>query len=245
MRKKMDIRNKLATQRVWTCCRLATLCLAVVVSACSATQQVPIKQTDIKCGFLGSDCDRLIAGEPGQAALRYVNPNANWTQYKKVLIEPVTFWGSDTTKISAADQQTLTNFFYQVLREELGKKFEVVEQAGPGVMRVQVALTDTEAATPGMRTVSMVVPQARLLSTLKYAATGTYAFVGGAQAEGKVTDAETGQVLAEAMDKRVGGGSIEAAAQWQWGDAENAMKAWAAQIADRLAAWTAGGVKPS
>jgi uncharacterized protein DUF3313 len=241
----MEASNKLATEGVWARCRMAALCLAVVVAACSATQQVAIQKTDIKCGFLGNDCDRLIAGEQGQAALRYVNPNANWTQYKKVLVEPVTFWGSDTTKISAADQQTLTNFFYQAMREELGKKFEVVDQAGPGVMRVQVALTDTEAATPGMRTVSMVIPQARLLNTLKYAATGTYAFVGGAQAEGKVTDAVSGQVLAEAIDKRVGGGSVETAAQWQWGDAENAMKAWAAQIAERLSAWTAGGVKPS
>src|SRR5262249_11276792 len=184
-------------------------------------------------------------GEEGKDGMRYVNPNANWTQYQKVLIDPVTFWGSDTTKIAAEDQQTLTNFFYQALREELGKKFEVVDQAGPGVMRVQVALTDTEAATPGLRTVSMVIPQARLLNTLKYAATGTYAFVGGAQAEGKITDAVSGQVLAEAMDKRVGGGSVETAAQWQWGDAENAMKAWATQIADRLSSWTSGGVTPS
>ena len=241
----MGVSNKLVTEGAWTRGRMVVLCLAVVVSACSATQQVPIQKTDIKCGFLGADCDRLIAGDQGQAALRYVNPNANWTQYKKVLIDPVTFWGSDNTKISAEDQQTLTNFFYQAMREQLGKKFEVVDQAGPGVMRVQVALTDTEAATPGLRTVSMVIPQARLLNTLKYAATGTYAFVGGAQAEGKVTDSVSGQVLAEAVDKRVGGGAVSTAAQWQWGDAENAMTAWATQMTDRLSAWTSGGVQPS
>src|SRR5438876_453363 len=79
-------------------------------------------------------------------------------------------------------------------------------------------------ATPVLRTVSMVIPQARALATLKYAATGTYAFVGSAQAEGKVVDSVTGQVLAAGVDKRVGGGSITTAAQWQLGDAENAMK---------------------
>jgi hypothetical protein len=31
-----------------------------------------------------------------------------------------------------------------------------------------------------------------------------------------------------------------AAAQWQWGDAENAMNAWAAKAASRFAAWTSG-----
>ena len=93
--------------------------------------------------------------------------------------------------------------------------------------------------------ISLVIPQARTLNTLKYAATGSYAFVGGAQVEGKLTDAVTGQVLAEAVDKRIGGGSLEAAAQWQWGDAENAMTAWATMITNRLSSWTSGAVKPS
>src|SRR6266545_1696479 len=164
-RESMGARNNYMTRGAWARYEIAVLCLTIFATACSATQQVPIKQTDIKCGFLGSDCDRLIAGEQGQAALRYVNPNAPWTQYKKILIDPVTFWGSDTTKISAADQQTLTDYFSQVLREELGKKFQLVDQAGPGVIRVQVALTDAEAATPGLRTVSMIIPQARALNT--------------------------------------------------------------------------------
>jgi hypothetical protein len=228
---------------------MAALCLAALTPSCSTTQQVPIKQAEIqtgnKCGLLGSDCNRLTAGQEGQAALRYVNPDAAWSQYKKILIEPVTFWGSDTTQISAADQQMLVDYCQQVLREELGKKFQLVDQVGPGVMRLQAALTDAAAATPGMRTISMVVPQARTLNTLKYAATGTYAFVGGAEGEMKLTDAATGQLLAAAMDKRIGGGSLETAAQWQWGDAENAMKAWATQLAERLSTWTSGAAKPS
>jgi Protein of unknown function (DUF3313) len=41
-----------------------------------------------------------------------------------------------------------SNFLYQALRDQLGKKFRLVEQAGPGVMVVQVAITDVQAATP-------------------------------------------------------------------------------------------------
>ena len=223
--------------------------MAALAPACSTTQQVPIKpaeiQTGNKCGLLGEDCNRLTPGQEGQAALRYVNPNASWSQYQNILLEPVTFWGSDATQVSAADQQTLVNYCQQVLHEELGKKFKLVDQVGPGVMRLQVAIVDATAATPGMRTVSVVVPQARTLNTLKYAATGTYAFVGGAEGEMKLTDAATGQLLAAAVDKRVGGGSLETAAQWKWGDAENAMKAWAVQLADRLSSWTSGTAKPS
>jgi len=42
------------------------------------------------------------------------------------------------------------------------------------------------------------------------------------------------------VDKRVGGGSLKTAAQWQLGDAENAMTAWSQQMANRLSAWTSG-----
>ena len=58
-----------------------------------------------------------------------------------------------------------------------------------------------------------IVPQARALNTVKDAATGAYAVIGGAQAEAKLTDAVTGQLLAAAADRRVGGGSLQATAQ--------------------------------
>lgn len=245
----MEERKQSVRYGRWTRSSIVALGLAALASACSTTQQAPVKlanlETGNKCGLLGSDCNRLTPGKEGEAALRYVNPNASWTQYKQILIEPVTFWGGDTTTISAADQQMLVNYFQQVLREELSKKFQIAEQVGPGVMRVQVAILDASAATPGLRTVSMIVPQARTLNTLKYAATGTYAFVGGAEVEVKLTDAANGQLLAAAVDKRIGGGSLEAAAQWQWGDAENAMKAWATQWTERVSSWTSGTVKPA
>ena len=219
--------------------------IAAFVLGCAATQQVVVKKEEVKCGFLGSDCAKLTAGAKGQAALRYINTTASWTQYDKILVESVTFWGTDTTKVSAADQQALTDYFYQMLREEFGKKFQLVDQAGPGVMKLQVALTDAEGATPGLRTISTIVPTARAVNALKYAATGTYSFVGGAQAEAKLTDATTGELLGEWIDRRVGGGSLEAAAQWKWGDAENAMKSWATQLAERLSSWTSGMATPS
>ena len=89
------------------------------------------------------------------------------------------------------------------------------------------------------------MPQLHLLNTLQSAATGTFVFAGGAQVEGKVTDATTGQVLAEIVDRRLGGGSLKAAEQWEWGDAENAMNLWAKQAAERLSSWTSGAAAPS
>jgi len=241
----METGNNAGHRGVWARIGVAALCVVALATACTPTQQVAVKRADLKCGLLGSDCDRLTPGAQGQFDLRYVNPSANWRQYTRIIVDPVTFWGSDTTKVSAAEQQALTDYFYQVLREQLGKRFQLVDEAGPGVMRLHAALTDVEAATPGLRTVSTVIPQARALNTLKYAATGTYAFIGGAQAEAKLTDAVTGQLLAGALDRRVGGGSLKAAAQWQWGDAENVMNHWATQVTERVYSWTSGAATPS
>jgi len=232
------------TIRMATQARMAAPLLVLglaLLGACTTTQKAPVT---LASGFLGADRAKLTVGGENQAGLRYVNPAAQWMQYKKVMVAPVTFWGADTTKISATDQQTLVNYFQQQLREQLGKKFELVEQPGPGVMKVAVAMTDAEAATPVLRSISMIIPQAHMVSNLKYLATGTFPFVGAAQAEVKITDAVSGVTLAAAVDKQLGGGSIEAGFQWEWGDAENAINNWSERLADKLAAWTSGAEKP-
>ncbi|MGZ8238375.1 MAG: DUF3313 domain-containing protein [Methylobacter sp.] len=223
---------------------LAILCL-LLITACTTTENVPLSEDTVNCGLLGNSCGmRLTPGGKGQAGLRYVNPAAQWTSYNKVMIDPVTFWGGDMTSVLATDQQVLVNYFSQQLQEQLGKKFQIVNNAGPGVLRLQAAMTDAETATPVLRSVSMIIPQAHMLSNLKYLTTGTFPFVGGAQAEMKITDAVTGEVLAEAVDKRIGGGSFTTGLQWQWGDAENAIDKWCEMTTERLSAWTTGAEKP-
>jgi hypothetical protein len=196
-------------------------------------------------GFLGNDYSLMTppaAGSDQQAMLRYVNPTANWSSYNKVMISPVTYWASDDSKVSAADQQALCNYMYTVLVTDLGKTFVIVDEPGPGVIKVSAALTDATSAVPVLRSVSVVVPQARALSVIKMAATGTYAFVGSAQGAIKFNDSISGQLLAAAVDKRVGGASIKNVVVWQWGDADNAMNFWANLIDQRLVSW---GVQPS
>ena len=237
--------------RDWSHYVVLGLVLAAVVAGCSTTQQVKVSdKPGTYCPFLGNDiCGRLVATEtPGRFSgggepvmgLRYINPNARWTQYNKVLIAPVSFWGGDDTSVSKADQTALADFFTKSLNDELSKKFTVVSTPGPGVLDISVAIDDIGKAVPVLRTISMVIPQARALATLKYVATGTYSFVGSAQAEGKLVDSVSGELLAAGVDKRVGGGSIKTAAQWQLGDAENAMTAWSEQLANRLSSWTSG-----
>ncbi|MGH7841292.1 MAG: DUF3313 domain-containing protein [Candidatus Binataceae bacterium] len=221
---------------------LIAIALGTLIAGCAQTvadQSAVVKQVQsgaapAAAGFFGSDLSLLQPGQKDQAAMVYVNPNAQWKQYDKIMIEPVQFWDDPDTKVSPADQHTLTAYFYNQLKQELQKNFTLVDQGGPGVMQLQVALTNASSATPGLRTVSVIIPQARILNLGQSLATGSYAFAGSAEGEMKVTDTSSGQLLAAAIDKRAGGMALSTAAQWQWGDAENAMNYWAEKISNRL-----------
>jgi hypothetical protein len=188
-------------------------------------------------GFLGNDYSLLTPpaeGSDQKAMLRYVNPNVSWSSYNQIMIAPVTFWAADDSKLSAADQQALCNYAYNEFVKVLSKNFVLASQPGPGVMKISLALTDATSAVPVLRSISVVVPQARVLSAIKMAATGTYAFVGSAQGAFKANDSVSGQLLAAAVDKRVGGTSVKNIDVFQWGDAENAIDYWANLTDQRL-----------
>jgi hypothetical protein len=188
-------------------------------------------------GFLGKDYGLLKPGTPGSgqaAMLAYTNPNANFTSYSAVIISPVTYWADDDSKLSAEDQQILCNYFYLRLKKDFAKNFTLVTAPGPGVVRLTVALTDADSAVPALRTIAVVVPQARVLSMIKQGLTGTYSFVGSATGEAKLTDSVSGELLAAWSDQRFGSGAVKNAGVWKWGDAEHAMDYWANGLDQRL-----------
>jgi hypothetical protein len=108
------------------------------------------------------------------------------------------------------------------------------------VITFAVAIINATGATPGLRSVSLVIPQARILNYAQSLATGHAAFAGSAVAAFKATDSSSGTLLAESVDKRIGGMAVANAAQIQWGDAEAAMDYWALHITQRAVALGAG-----
>lgn len=216
-----------------------TVATAPIVPEASAGTEAAAPTTPQGVGFL-SNYSNLKPGQQGQPQWVYVNPNVQWSKYTKVMIDPVTFVASENSDVSPEDQQALADYFYNELKKQIGEKATIVNQAGPNVLRLRVALTDAEGATPGLRSISVIVPQARVLNLVQSAATGSYAFVGSASCEGEVTDSVTGEQLAAWIDKREGGMAMASAAQWKWGDAENAMKYWAKTLAERYVELTSG-----
>ncbi|MGH7925153.1 MAG: DUF3313 domain-containing protein [Candidatus Binatus sp.] len=231
----MKIKLVAAIAAAFLCGVLMTGCSQTVESQPAVLQQAEGAQpAPAVAGFFGQDASLLQPGTGDQAAMSYLNPNAQWSQYQKIMLQPVEFWDDPSTKVSQSDQQMLGDYFYNQLKEDLSKNFTLVDQPGPGVLVLRVAIVNATTSTPGLRTVSVIVPQARVLNGIQSLATGSYAFAGSAEAEMKATDGATNQFLAGAIDKRAGGMAISQAAQWQWGDAKSAMDYWAQKITNRL-----------
>lgn len=207
----------------------------IALAACSVTNQESMSdiQKAPQTGFL-SDYSLLQPGKEGQARLVYIKPNVDWHSYTGIFIEPVVFIADAGTHVDAKDQQVLSSYYYNTMKTHLSDVLPVVEQPGPHILILRAALTNVTSATPGLRTVSVVIPQARLINAAQSLATDSYAFVGSARGELEIKDGGTGQIVAEAVDGQSGGMSIKNAGVWKWGDAENAMDHWAEQAAKRL-----------
>ncbi|MGO9607917.1 MAG: DUF3313 domain-containing protein [Candidatus Binataceae bacterium] len=226
----------LSAAALWGCGTASTQAPVALTQETSSGQTVPSAASD----FLGSDASLLQPGSEGQAAYRYIAPNVQWSTYTNVLIQPVQYWDSADSSVSQQDQQMLTAYLYNVLKQSAARNFTIVDQPGPATISIQTAIINATAATPGLRSISVVIPQARILNYGQSLATGHAAFSGSVEVAVKFTDAVSGQLLGEFVDKRQGGMAVSQAAQLEWGDAESAMDAWGKMVTDRAAELGAG-----
>jgi Protein of unknown function (DUF3313). len=207
-----------------------------LVAACAPTKQITnVQPVD---GFL-PDPALLQQGQQGQAALVYLNPNANWPTYTKMMLDPVTIWlsaDSPLQNISPDRRQKFADALFGELYHAASTRCTMVTEPSPGTLKVRFALVEAEASEPTLNTISTYVPQARILSTLGGYAfnSGAGVFTGSATIEGYATDATTGSLLWQGVDKRAGANAIGSNTFNSWGDVEEAFKAWAKAFGTRM-----------
>jgi len=211
----------------WTT-RLTAILSATLIAACADTTRD--RNVDYS-GFLG-DYSMLLEGGDDQAQRRYVRPHVDWAAYSKVLLDPVTFWRGDESRksgVSSQDAQAMTNYFYQVIYEDLkGQGFQMVTSPEPDTLRVQVALTKLKESHVVLDVVSTVVPATLVVSGLEKLVTGKPSFVGEAEIEVKVKDAVSGELVGAGVAHRVGGKFLQASHFSSWGEVDDMMQLWAA-----------------
>ena len=202
----------------------------VTPAGCAGTKQA---RTVEPSGFLQDLYPQLREGKGDEALPVYRNPQVDWSAkatYEKILLDPVMIWRSKDSKLQGVDHhdaQAIADSFYALLYQELAKDYEMVTQPGPKTFRLQAAFTDAEQSNPGLdilSSVSALFNVAFVASTIKTLSSDKSLFKGGASIEAKFMDAESGEILAAAVDQRVGGRFLNREVFDSWNDVHGSLR---------------------
>ena len=213
---------------------LVTALLVLLLGACAHRRAAPAMETS---GFL-DDYALLREGGPNEMWRVYRSPEANWPAYDKVLLEPVTLWRSGRKSLDPVPKEDLLRLvsdFQSAVRTGLGEGFRVVDQAGPGVMRIRLAITDAHASDP----VLDILTAKRGTGRPHPAGDGplhaeTRRFLVSARIEGEIRDAQTNALMAERVDRH----RRDAPALETWAEVDRTFALWAERACARLEART-------
>jgi hypothetical protein len=207
----------------------AILTSAIGLAGCAASGMKDVKQT----GFLGN-YGQLQPGGDDRAALIYVNPDVDFKPYTKLMFERVSVFLSPTLESREIDPtilKELTDFYQNALLEAVKGGYEVVDQPGPDVLWVRVAITDVVPSNPTANTMSSIIPVGMVVAGATKAVSDANLGTGEAATEMEVLDSMTKERLAAAVDRRQGGKS---AFRGKWVDTKNAFEYWAKRFRERL-----------
>jgi len=220
--------------------RLAAGLSLLLVSAC--TRALAPAGPREWSGFL-DDYSRLREGSHGELAFEYRNPTVKWTAYDKVMIEPVTLWRSgkhSLDPIPEGDLVRLVSRFEIAVRRRLGVGFQLVDAAGPGTMRLRLAVTEARASDPVLDVLTANPDEADAVASGALGAE-LERFVDAAVIEGELRDAETDEILAAGVDQRRSKASRIAT----WAELDRAFDFWADRVCGRLEARAGRGAHSS
>ena len=217
---------------LWNIMALLLIGLMIMAFGCAKTQQA---KTVEQSGFLG-DYTQLQEGKGDMALYHYINPEADFSAYDKIVLDSVTIWAGEDSKMGKIPKQDLDNlahYLYAAVKEQLEKDYRIVDAPGEGTMRIRLALTEAGSSVRVMDVLSTYLPPARLISESKKLATGTHAFVGRASVELDVIDSVTNRRLVAVMDKRAGGKHYKGSTD-TWAHVKQAADYWAEQISGKF-----------
>ena len=208
---------------------LTVLLAGALLAGCAASGMKDVQKT----GFL-SDYSQLKPGGDDRAALYYIKPGVDLKPYNKLMFERFVVLLSDSAEyreIDPAMLKELTDYYQNAVFTAVKDGYEIVDQPGPGVLRVRVAITQLKPSNPTTNTLSTIVPVGMVVAGATKATSGDNLGTGEAGTEFEMLDSVTGERLAAAVDKRQGGKGVF---RGKWEDTKEAFDTWAKRFRLRL-----------
>jgi hypothetical protein len=203
-----------------------------IITGCSSTFQTRKVETS---GFL-SNYPQLKKGIGDEAQLIYINPQADFNAYTRILMDPVKFYSDENSKLEGEDKKRIVDYLHATILEQLKYDYTFVNKPSEGTMRLRVAITEARGSKVVMDTISSIIPIGMALGLVKKVATGTNLSVGKASVELEILDSQTGERLVAAVDERAGRKYTGKFDKFQkYHTVEAAFDFWAKKLKKRLA----------
>jgi Protein of unknown function (DUF3313) len=180
-------------------------------------------------GFL-KDYPKFKPGKEGGVDLIYLKENVDFKSYDKIMLDHVVFYFSKDAKyrgIHTNELQELADAFHKAMADALKDGYPLVEEPGPGVLRIRCAITDVVATRSFWSTDTTVTSEGL---EIKRSMTKEYNPVGGASMEMELLDALTNGRVAAAIDTKAAGEYEVVKGLKKWGHAEDTFEFWAKKL---------------
>ena len=195
-------------RRTWLMVLLLISSLLLVAGCASTNGKAKVDEGPKYSGFL-SDYSKLQPDPDGSKAMRYINPETSLKKYNKVMIDKIVISLKSDAEYKAIDPEemkALTDYFREAITKELGSDYPVVNQAGPGVLRARIAITDLVPTKTAMTVVVLVTPYATVADLASGAASkggaGSAPYLGHSAVEVEGMDSETLQPVFSYVEQK-------------------------------------------
>jgi hypothetical protein len=160
-------------------------------------------------GFL-SDYSKLKPKGGGSEAYSYRDPSADMGKYDKLMVDRIKVYlkeDAPSKQIDPAELKELADYFHQAIVKAVEPAYPVVNEPGPDVLRVRVAITDLVPNAPEASVVTLVVPfvwVGEAGAGVAKGKAGSTPFIGEATVEAEALDSASSKQLAAYIEERVG-----------------------------------------
>jgi len=128
----------------------------------------------------------------------YQAPDFDRSRYTGLLIEPATVYsGSDADfgGVGEQDRQRIAALLTAEFKRVLGAEFRLVDQAGPGIVRIDLALIGIDQSKPVLSTALRLTPVGLVMSATRGVQSKAAPFTGSINIAGVAYDSQSGRVL--------------------------------------------------
>ena len=181
-----------------------SIALALPVAALAAVSPA-IAQTRDHAPVAMQSARQMMQDKADSESWSYVNPAANFTKYRTVIVDPTVVYDGPDAQFEGIDRDARQRFaviLTNELRSEIGKSFAAPPRATPTTLRVRVNLIGAQTTKGGLATATRATPMGLGLSAAKSLLGKQGTLTGSVLYGVEAFDGATGELLLAAVRRR-------------------------------------------